>query len=824
MKRFLYICLSLVLLGLSVAIVGAISVYVWASADLPNIQRIDDYRPPITSRVYARDGSQIGIFFKEKRTLIALDQMTPHLPAAFLAAEDAYFYSHEGINPIAIARAFFVNLQSGTTRQGGSTITQQVIKRLLLTPERSYERKIKEAILAYRLESYLTKEDILTIYMNQIFLGSNAYGVEQAARTYFGKHAKDLTLAEAALIAGLPQAPSRYNPYRYPGAAKIRQKYVLERLYDLEWISKEEYDEALNQELVFTTMEENAGPESAYYLEEVRRLLIEELSAENMQKRGVFLPVYGEQALYELGLTIKTAMVPELQNAAYKALRQGLEITSKRQGWQGPVGQILESSFSAYRREQDFTPIDLADGAFVKALVTSVDKNSAKLALGDYSGTIKLEQMSWARKPNLKVSGLYAAKVSDARRVLAVGDIVWVSYFDENKAKLEKKGELTEEESAIQKAQSFEVLSTFSQSSDIPLALEQVPNVEGSLVSIEAQSGDVVALSGGYSFERSQFNRATQALRQPGSSFKPFVYSAALDKGYTPASIVLDAPVVYFNDATNDMWRPGNYEKNFRGPMLLRTALALSRNLCTIRVAQDIGVSSIIDRAKAMGFEGNFPKELSISLGAHSISPLNLTQAYTGFANQGLIVKPRFVLQVIDFNGRVILDYPTEQTQGISQQNAYLMASLLKEVVKHGTGRKANIFGQPLGGKTGTTNDERDAWFVAFTPSLVTSVFVGYDTPKPMGRSEIGGVAALPIFVDYAKEALPLYPKTDFVVPPGISFARVNALGQVTESSSDQRSYLLPFYLGTEPGQFDTQFSSGSPESGQEEDLLKNLF
>jgi len=799
MKRYFYIGALLALLGLVLASVSLVGIYIWAAADLPNIKRIDDYRPPMTTRVLARDGSLIGIFYNEKRTLVSLNEMSPHLSAAFLAAEDAQFYQHEGINPVAILRAFLVNLQSGTKRQGGSTITQQVIKRLLLTPERSYERKIKEAILAYRLERYLTKEDILTIYMNQIFLGSHAYGVEQASRTYFNKHAKDLTIAESALIAGLPQAPSRYNPYRNPGAAKNRQMYVLRRLRDLSWITGEEYTDAVGQELVFTSMSENAGLASAYYLEEVRRTLIKEFSESAMQARGITLPVYGETAVNELGLTVRTAMVPKLQDAAHMALRKGLEVTSKRHGWQGPVEEIIEGLQPLFIATNPFEPQDLENKAWVKGLVKKVSKTQADISLGEYTGNIALKQMSWARKPNPRVSGLYAAAVKDARKVLQVGDVIWVSAFQKSK-------KIPYDASAI------------TLISPIPLALQQVPIVQGALVSMEP-TGDVVAMSGGYTFLESQFNRVTQAFRQPGSAFKPFVYSAALDKGYTPASIVLDAPIVYFNDFTDEMWRPGNYEKNFRGPMLFRTALALSRNLCTIRIAQEIGIPAVIERAQKLGLKGHFPNELAVSLGSVSFTPLNMAQAYTAFANEGLRASPRFIVDVVDSRGTVLIANEPEAVEAISPQNAYVMASLLKEVARSGTARRANVFKQPLAAKTGTTNDERDAWFVAFTPSLVTSVFVGYDIPKPMGRSEVGGVVALPIFVDYAKIAFNEYPKSDFIVPAGVSFARVNNAGHLASASDEGRTYLLPFYIGTQPSK---ESSFDSPKGGN--DLLKQLF
>lgn len=781
-------------------IVCAVGLYHWASRDLPGFTRIADYRPALTTTVLARDGSVLGYFYRENRFLISLSEMPKILPQAFLAAEDAEFYQHEGVNPVAIFRAFLVNLQSGTKRQGGSTITQQVIKRLLLTPERSYERKIKEAILAYRLERYLSKDEILTIYLNQTFLGANAYGVEAAARTYFGKHAKDLTLAECALIGGLPQAPTRYNPYHDREAAISRQHYVLRRLREVNWITDAEYEAARNEPLVFRSMSSGMGREGAWYLEEVRRQLIDLFNEDNAKRLGMQLPLYGEEAVYELGLTVQTAMEPAQQIAGDKALREGLERFGRRQGWSGPLEKITPDKLPQRLADATFEPSQLANGGWVKAIVTKVTDKIAEVRLGTYTGTIEIQNMNWARLPNSKGPLSYGPATKDARKLLEPGDMIWVSGLGMD-AKTDYNAAMVSPDTLLR------------------LALQNVPEVQGALVSIEPQTGDVVAMIGGYDFYGSQFNRVTQAYRQPGSSFKPIVYSAAMDNGFTPASVVMDAPVVEFMES-GDVWRPANYEKGFKGPMILRTALALSRNLVTIRVAQQIGIQKVIERAKELELEPTFPEVLAVSLGAVAVTPLNMTQAYTAFANGGMLSKARFILSVKDFWGESFYEPQPDLRDAISPQNAYIMASMLKDVVNAGTAGKARVLGRPVAGKTGTTNEERDAWFIGFTPYLVTGVYIGYDQVKPMGREGSGSSAALPLFVAYAKTAFEAYPPDDFPVPEGITFAQVDPQSGYLAGGGGLR---LPFYQGSEPG-LATSEDMASDVNRRGEDLLKQLF
>lgn len=808
MKKFFKILGALLLVGIVVSGLALFALYQWAVADLPSITRLGDYRPPLATSVYARDGSLMGLFYNEKRFLVPLNELPAYVPRAFLAVEDSDFYKHGGVDPVAIIRAFVVNMRSGKASQGGSTITQQVIKRLLLSPERTYERKIKEAILAYRLERYLSKDEILTIYLNQTFLGANAYGVEAAARTYFGKNAKDLTLAESALIAGLPQAPSGYNPLRNPEAARSRQEHVLQRLRELAWVSEEEYQTAMKQPLVYKSMPENLGWEGAWYLEEVRRQLVDMFSEHNAKALGLKLPLYGEQAVYELGLSVQAALEPKAQFAADAALRKGLEAADKRHGWRGAQEKLAPEKINEFVGQLKFAPADLLNGAWTRAVVTAVTEKGADVRLGTYKGFVDVKTMSWARVPNPKISAAGAASVRDARKVLAVGDVIWVSASMPVDPRTKEAAPYDPAAVAPDKV--------------LPLALQQYPEVQGAIASLEPETGDVVALVGGYSFAQSQFNRATQAKRQPGSSFKPIVYSAALDNGYTPATIVLDAPVVQVDEATSQMWRPNNFEKNFRGPMPLRTALALSRNLVTVRITQQIGPEAVVQRAKELGYESTFPPYLSISLGSVEVTPLNHAQAYAAFANGGRRIKPRLILSVRDFWGNALYaPEPDAGEQAISPQNAYIMSYLLKEVVNAGTGSRAQVLKRPVGGKTGTSNDEQDAWFVGMTPHLVTSVYVGYDQVRPMGKQEIGGTVALPIFVDYAKTAFEAYPPDDFPEPPEIVFQTVDRY--TGRPSSGANAISMPFYEGTGP---DAQGDDAAPEATiqQSEDLLKQLF
>lgn len=777
--KFLKICIVLFLFGIFLAVAGGAGLYLWAEQDLPGFTKLSDYSPPLATTVRARDGQILGYFYREKRFLIPLSMMSPITVKAFLAAEDSGFYQHEGVDLLGIVRAAVKNLIAGGIVQGGSTITQQVIKSMLLTPERSYERKLKEVILAYRLERYLSKDEILTIYLNQIFLGAKAYGVEAAAREYFGIPASDLSTAQAALLAGLPKAPSLYSPYRNPERARERQLYVLDRLREQRWITTEEYRQAVEEPLLYTAMEDPSWKIGPYYLEEVRRQLIER---------------YSEEEVYAGGLQVRTNVDMEHQIRADEALRSGLRATAKRHGWQGPIKHLDPGTEDEFLHDQ-VVPAGIKAGEWVQVVVQQVDKGSAQVRFGSHTGTIAVGTMAWARTPNPKRAPEEVAKIADARTVLKPGDVVWASV-------LEQGG-----------------------SAPWKLALEQEPKVEGALVSMNPQTGEVLALCGGYDFFRSQFNRATQALRQPGSAFKPIVYSAALDNGFTAASTVLDAPIVV-DDGSGKLWKPGNFEGIFYGPTLLRTALVKSRNLVTIRIAQRIGITTVIERAKALGLNGLLEPNLSLSLGSGQFTPLNMCQAYTAFANEGTMVVPRLIESVTSPWGEQLFTAQPETSAAISPENAYIVSTLLQQVVQDGTAARAKALGRPVAGKTGTTNDEQDAWFIGFSPYLLTGVWVGYDQVQPMGRFETGSRAALPIWIAYRSEVEDQYPEQNFKAPASIIMARVDARTGAL-SSSTQGSYVLPFMPGTEPTQSyageGLDAAPGSSNAGAES-LLKQIF
>ncbi|MDO9582891.1 MAG: PBP1A family penicillin-binding protein [Desulfomicrobium sp.] len=777
--KVLKIFLALIVLGVFLVAGAGIGLYYWAQEDLPGFTKLSDYSPALATTVRARDGRILGYFYREKRFLIPLSMMSPITVKAFLASEDAGFYQHEGVDLPGIVRAAMKNFMAGSIVQGGSTITQQVIKSMLLTPERSYERKLKEVILAYRLEKYLNKDEILTIYLNQIFLGAKAYGVEAAAREYFGVSASQLSTAQAALLAGLPKAPSRYSPYGNPERARERQIYVLTRLRDLGWIDRAEFEAAVNEPLDYSAQEDPSWKVGPYYLEEVRRQLVD---------------MYGEDKVYAGGLQVRTAMDMDHQVVADQALRAGLVATAKRHGWQGPIRHLEVDEYEEFQSGR--SSAGLKAGDWLQALVTNVDKAEATVRFGGDSGTVSVASMSWARVPNPKLAPEEAAKVSDARKVLKPGDVIWVSVEEMPEGKPWK------------------------------LALEQAPKVEGALVSIDPRSGEVLALCGGYDFFRSQFNRATQALRQPGSAFKPIVYSAALDNGFTAASIVLDAPIVY-QDGSGQMWKPENFEGIFYGPTLFRTALVKSRNLVTIRVAQQVGINKVVERGKALGLTGLMEPNLSLALGSGQFTPMNLCQAYTAFPRGGTSIKPRLIESVTSPWGEQLFLATQEVSEAMPAETAYIISNLLQEAVQDGTGARAKVLGRPVAGKTGTTNDEQDAWFMGFSPYLLTGVWVGYDQIKPMGKFETGARAALPIWLDYRTKVEPAYPIEDFQIPPGIVMARVDARSGRLAGPGASEAYMLPFVNGTEPlpsalpDDFDS--TPGSSNAGGES-LLKQIF
>ena len=773
--------------------------YYWASQDLPGFKKITDYSPPLVTTIYTHDNKVLGYFYKEKRFLVRIDEMTPLLPKAFLAAEDASFYEHDGVDFSAISRAFVANLRTGGIKQGGSTVTQQIIKRLLLTPEKSYKRKIKEAILSFRLEHYLEKDEILTIYLNQIYLGAGAYGVEAAARIYFAKHVGDLSIAECALLAGLPQAPSRYDPYKHPEKARARQLYVLGQMYGQGWIGKDEYNNAVDEQLVYKRMEDPSWHTGPYYLEEVRRWLIDK---------------YGEETVYNGGLNVVTACDLKHQVAADAAIRNGLESSTRRRGWRGPLAELAPAEYAKFLASEVIPFSELRPDKWVKVLVTKVSKKEALVKFGKYSAKMPVTSMKWCRKPNIRKAPEDVRPVKDATKILKIGNVVWAKL---TKAFFKDGSEVNFNQVDPDTPELGEL--------NWLVDLVQRPIVQGGLVSMDPRSGEVKAMVGGYSFHSSQFNRATQAKRQPGSAFKPIVYSTAMDNGFTTASILMDAPFVYTDMVAGKLWKPQNFEGVFYGPTLLRTALVKSRNLVTIRLAQKMGIRKIIERAKVMGLETEFPVDLSVALGSASVTLLNMVEAYSAFARGGSRVKARLVLSVNSPWGEQLYESKPEVHDAISPQTAYIMCSLLKEVVKHGTGWRARALGRPLAGKTGTTNNEHDAWYMGFSPYLLTGVFVGFDQLTPMGKYETGSRAASPIWVNYRKKVESDYPYMDFPQPDGVVMAKVDAFSGLLAGPGSTKTFFLPFKEGTQPTK--TAGGAGDDSEGggsSSEDLFKQTF
>jgi penicillin-binding protein 1A len=794
-KKLLILFVILLLVGGLSGAAGLVGLYYWASSDLPSFRKITDYRPPLVTTIYTRDNKVLGYLYSEKRFLVTLSEMPEFLPKAFLAAEDSTFYQHEGVDISAIVRAMIKNLQRGGIKQGGSTITQQIIKRLLLSSEKSYKRKVKEAILAYRLEKYLTKDEILTIYLNQIYLGSRAYGVEAAARTYFGVHVGDLTIAQAALLAGLPQAPTRYSPFRDFQSAKNRQKYVLGRMLAQGWITQAQHDAAVAEPLVFKSMPDPSWEVAPFYLEEVRRELIDR---------------FGEDQVYNGGLHVHTAVDLKHQEAAERALREGLVASEKRRGYKPALEKLDKDKFNDFYAHSNVPESLLVPGRWVKALVQEVSGQGAVVRFGDKYGFIPAEEMSFAK-----------GKVEP-------GDLVWASVL----AVPEKPGA---EKPAPQKAAEAPAAAKgkggkAQAAAPAPqpaksgrpmwkLAMQLEPRIEGAIVSMDPRTGEVLACVGGFSFEKSQFNRATQSFRQPGSSFKPIVYSVAMDNGMTPATVVMDGPFSYRDPWSGQVWSPGNYEGDYGGPMTIRSALAKSKNLVTVRVAQQVGMKKIVERARELGLRGEFVPYLPVSLGAVAVNLLDMVQAYSAFARDGSTIKPRFVLDVKSPWGEEIFVNKPEVKQVLSPQTAYIMDCLLKEVVRAGTATAVKVLGRPLAGKTGTTNDFQDAWFMGFAPYLLSGCYIGFDQPKPMGKGETGGRAALPIWLSYRKAVEDDYPVEDFSRPPGIVMGTVDGVPMAFKEGTERGSMAI-----MDEEQEKAFFTDPNAPLGKGEDLLKQMF
>ena len=740
--------------------------YQYISQDLPKINSLLDYRPSIVTTVYSDDNRKIAEFFKERRVVLPLKEIPEMLINAFVAAEDSRFFKHQGIDLLSIARAFLKNLEAGAIKQGGSTITQQVTRSFLLTPERSYSRKIKEAILAYRIEKSFTKEEILFLYLNQIYLGQGAYGVQAAAENYFGKSVGELSLAECAVLAGMPQAPSRYSPVRNPELAHQRQVYVINRMAEEGFITSVQAAAAIETKLDLIRRRNLYTEEVPFYTEHVRRYLEAK---------------YGADDLYTQGLQVHTAVNINLQKIAEAELLKGLRELDKRQGYRGPIKTIAPEAIEAHAREQQ--PViesnPLGPGRQIQGVVALVNDKTKTVSvrIGKEEGAIALADMDWARKPNPDVA---PSKIKRPGEALKPGDVVLVRIKDRKKDAREPW----------------------------PLALEQDPLVQGALLCIEAETGLVKVMVGGRDFGETQFNRAVQSRRQPGSAFKPIIYAAALDRKfnepnrfYTPASVIIDSAVVFVGRNPEDNWKPKNYKDTFYGPTLFREALAQSRNLVTVKILQDIGVDYAIDYARKLGITADLTRTLSLALGASSLSLMELTRAYSVFANQGSLVEPAFILKIVDRDGRTLEEASPSVQKVIEKDTAYIMTSLLESVVQHGTGQRVKALNRPAAGKTGTTNDTYDAWFVGYTPEFVTGVWVGLDEEAPLGKTETGAQAASPIWLGFMKRALEKEPVKSFSAPEGIVFATIDAETGLLPVQESRKTISECFKDGTVPNE-----------------------
>jgi penicillin-binding protein 1A len=755
---------------------GITGLFVYLRQDLPKINTLNDYRPATVTSVFSDDGRKIGEFYKERRIVIPLSQMPENLINAFVAAEDSRFRTHPGIDIKSILRAAIKNFKAGTIVQGGSTITQQVTKSFLLTPERTFKRKIKEAMLAYQIEKKFTKDEILYLYLNQIYLGHGAHGVEAASENYFGKHTKDLNLAECAMLAGLPQAPSRYSPFRFPDRAKQRQIYTLNRMKEEGMITNLSVTEAIDTKLDIKPRKNWFIERVPCYTEHVRRYV---------EKK------YGEDALYNQGLKIHTAVNIELQKIARTAVGKGLMDLDQRTGYRGPVKNISAlqvESFSKAIAEQINTNL-LEKETIYQGVVLSVDDENkvTRIRVGDFHGLIPLKTMAWARTPNQKLA-YYETAVKNPSQVLKLGDVILVR-----------------------------VVNEVVEDNEYEFALYQEPIAQSALLSIEAETGHVKTMIGGRDYSNSQFNRAYQSRRQPGSAFKPIIYAAALDKGYTAASVIVDSPVVFEDTERDFVWKPRNYKEKFFGDTLFREALVHSRNVVTIKILQDIGIDYIIDYAQKIGITSDISHDLSIALGSSGVSLLELVNAYSVFSNLGYLIEPVFITKIYDRDGTLLESSKLVRKKVIDMGTAYIMTSIMESVIRSGTGRRVKALKRPVAGKTGTTNNLFDAWFMGYTPRYTTGVWVGLDQEAPLGKGETGSRAASPIWLDYMKNALKGKPARTFNVPEGIVFAKIDAKTGLLPIEESKKTIFECFKEGTIP----TQFTPKPNVKSESEDLFK---
>lgn len=796
--RFVRLVRRAALLFVALSIVGGIVgaiVIIALARDLPDIKTLADYRPHQATVVYGKDGRVTARFALERRTVVPFDRIPKVMVDAVIASEDDQFFEHQGLDYVGLARCAVKNLLSGRKKCGGSTITQQTVKTFLLDSRKTYTRKLREMILAKRLEEALTKQDILFLYLNQIYFGHGAYGVQEAAKTFLDKDVSELTVEDAALLAGLPQSPSRLDPFRHPERALERRAYVLRRMKELEKITPEAYEAAVKSGLAIVEGKDDALDSNTYYAAHVRQLLDEKV---------------GEARTMSGGLEVYAGIDPVIQATAEAALDEGLRELDKRQGWRGPIHHLEKNElrelvrlleerhakrtvgdktvvWDLSRVESEAKPIELSRIAerarFVPlvaeriyaGLVTEVD-DPGRIAKVRIAPKIVIDLplrtgLSWARKFDIH---RYTRRPSVPSDVLAVGDIVFVR------------------------------MTSHEEKEDRYLGvLEQTPKVQGAIVSIDPTTREVRAMVGGLGVGAGTFNRATQARRQAGSTFKPFVYATAFDtEKYTPISICQDEPRVYRDPWTSRSWKPQNYGKKFDGDITLRTALTKSKNLCSVELIDKLGVEPVLDMARRAGIQSPLPKNLTLALGSGDVTPLEVANAYATLATGGKFAEPVFVRRVKTPEGQTMEWAHEEPKQTIRPEVTYLITSLMQSVVEDGTAQRVKVLERPVAGKTGTTNESRNAWFAGFTPDLVTVVWVGFDDNEPLGPAETGGRAAIPIWLDVMQKAIEGTAKRDFAAPAGIVFAVVDPTTQKLVAPDAPNARTEPFLAGTEPKDF----------------------
>ncbi|NLD27239.1 MAG: PBP1A family penicillin-binding protein [Myxococcales bacterium] len=842
--------------GLCAAIfILMLGTYFYFASGLPDITSIDSYTPPVISEVFSDDGTRIGEFWEECRIFIPYEDIPKMVALAFIDSEDARFFDHKGVDLRSIVRAFLANIRAGEITQGGSTITQQVTRALLLSRERKLARKVKEAILATRIEHYLSKEQILTIYLNQIYLGNRSYGVAAAARNYFRKEPKDLTIGQIAMIAGLPSAPNTFSPLNNPAEARKRQLHVLGRMVDEGHITKDEANAAAQEhfEIYAAGVDKSFNDkDAAYFVEHVRRIVKE---------------IYGDDFLYRKGLKIYTTVNMPMQRAGATAVRKGIESLDRRQGWRGPLGHVapdeMDKKLAEIDRENAISTtgeiinwppesdsaqylVRLIPGERYKAIVSYLEEDAIILRVGRFPGRIGKSAYSWARPFSNSWLGMDEGNyVSDPSRIVKPGDIILAEYVAGSEFRL-----------------------------------AQIPMIESALMSMDPHTGYIKAMVGGYDFEKSEFNRTTQAMRQPGSAFKPFVYAAALDKGYTMNTTIMDQPVTY-NVGRNQFWSPKNYDGKHKGPTSFMNALMFSRNIPTVKITYDIGTHYLTAFTRKLGVTTPIEKYLSMALGSNAVFLKDIVQAYSVFPNMGKMAPAVAIVKITDLKGEllqsigpspaadaaaekpvkdkkaapdegekkikvgsaemvlqetdlnpelfreglatierdalILTDLEVKTLYGeqippghvITPQTAYLMTQMLKAVVDGGTGSRIRELGKPAGGKTGTTNDETDTWFIGFVPDLIAGVWIGFDEVKPIGKKVTGGSIAAPVFLDFMKEATKDMEAKDFEKPEGFPS------GDVANLAGGSALF------GSRPSQDFDAASSGADRAGRffEEDL-----